>query len=174
MSEQWKEIAEYEGLYEVSSFGRVRCLDYNGRNPTRDKDGIRSLNYANGDYPRITLSSGKRNYKTHLVHRLVVSAFVGDIPDGMDVNHKDGNKKNNHVDNLEIVTKSENVRHAIDNGFTKVIGIANPAAKLTEKDIPIIRGMIKGGHSLRAIGRKFNVSAGTIHYIKYGKTWTHV
>jgi len=173
ITENWKDIAGYEGLYQVSDFGRVRCLSKR-KNRTIGDNGIRSLNYANGNYPRITLSSGKRKFRTFLVHRLVVEAFIGNIPNGMDVNHKDCNKKNNYVENLEIVTKQQNSIHAVKNGMLRVVGSDNPCAKLKESQIPEIRMMIEQGKTNVSIGKLFGVSDKLISLIKNKRIWNSV
>lgn len=70
----------------------------------------------NVGYKQVKLfKDAKKYYKR--VHRLVYQYFVGDIPDGMQINHKDGNKKNNHFSNLELATNSENTKHGYDNGL---------------------------------------------------------
>lgn len=111
MQEAWKTIGKWG--YEVSNLGNIR----------RSIDGI---NTFAGRYKHPSKSStgylitglfkdGKR--KNIFVHRAVVESFIGQIPDGMEVNHKDGNKLNNHLDNLEIVTFAENFAHAQKNGL---------------------------------------------------------
>lgn len=108
MSEIWKDIQGYEGIYQVSNLGRVKSLVYKNERilkPIIDKD----------DYFRVSLC--KKGSKTiKLIHRLVVETFIGDIPKGMVVNHINSNRQNNFVDNLEIVTQFENVIHSINNG----------------------------------------------------------
>ena len=109
MEEVWKPIDGTDGKYEVSNFGRVRT---NGKRPglltlTKQPSGYR--------YAMIALSNGKqRNCR---VHRLVAQYFLPN-PDNMnEVNHKDGNKDNNHVSNLEWCTRSNNVKHSFDTGL---------------------------------------------------------
>lgn len=107
--EQWKPIEGTDGKYEVSNLGRV-CT--NGKRPgvltlTKQKSGYR--------YAMIQLSNGKQ--KNCRVHRLVAEHFLPN-PDNMkEVNHKDGNKDNNHVSNLEWCTRSHNVKHSFDTGL---------------------------------------------------------
>ena len=107
--EQWKPIDGTDGKYEVSNLGRVRT---NGKRPglltlTKQKSGYR--------YAMIQLSNGKQ--KNCRVHRLVAEHFLPN-PDNMkEVNHKDGNKDNNHVSNLEWCTRSHNVKHSFDTGL---------------------------------------------------------
>lgn len=99
--EIWKDIRGYEGLYQVSNLGRVRS-----------KTKLLHLNTNTYGYKHVTLSKGNVQ-KTVLVHRLVASTFI-ENPIGLpQINHKDGDKSNNTVGNLEWVTQGGNNRHAI-------------------------------------------------------------
>lgn len=116
MTEIWKDIVGYEGLYQVSNLGRVRSYyAKNGRvtdtsrllSGKRDKDGYLEIRLC---------KSGVVSYRR--VHRLVASHFLnGDL--SLQVNHIDGNKANNSIANLELVTAKENVVHAHKNGLHK-------------------------------------------------------
>lgn len=100
VSEKWKAVPGYYGKYAVSSHGRFRCRTGFMR-PSKRPDG----------YFEIKLFE-KGSTKNHRVARLVARAFIGEPPDARSqINHKDGNKANNRVDNLEWVTPSENIRH---------------------------------------------------------------
>ena len=97
-----KDVVGYEGLYTVTPEGEVF-----GRSRTK----ARKLHICNSGYRRVTLYKDKK-YRSHSVHRLVAQAYLNNPERKPDVNHKDGNKLNNSVANLEWVTKSENVKHA--------------------------------------------------------------
>jgi hypothetical protein len=111
-SEVWKPIAGYEGLYEVSNFGRVRnaskahCARGGILKPLADATGYCRINVYKG---------GKMAHK--LVHRVVAEAFVENPQSKTEVNHKDGNKANNAATNLEWVTPKENIKHSIYSGL---------------------------------------------------------
>lgn len=117
MKEIWKDIVGYENLYEVSNLGRVKSkekLAWNGHHYRKLPSKFRSL--RNGEYLDVNLCKyGK--VKRLKVHRLVAEAFIPNTENKETVNHIDGNKYNNRVDNLEWNTWSENTRHAIDNGL---------------------------------------------------------
>lgn len=102
--EIWRDIEGYEGLYQVSSWGRVRivfCNDlYKILNPETTKKGYLRVDLYNGP--------SRKHFK---VHRLVAKAFIPNPKNKPQVNHKDGNKKNNSVTNLEWVTDAENKKH---------------------------------------------------------------
>jgi hypothetical protein len=127
MIEMWKDIKGYEGLYQVSNFGRVRSLDHiiitkcgnsmliKGRmkKPTSDSNG----------YMVVNLQS-RESKKLFKVHRLVAQAFIPNENCKPEVNHKDGKHDNNCVSNLEWCTSEENIKHALDNGLIASKGIA--------------------------------------------------
>lgn len=123
MAEVWKDIPGYEGLYQVSDLGRVRSLERWRYNP-KCKDGkqyvpekILKAAERTGYLVVAINKNGKR--KSYSVHRLVAQAFIPNPENKRTVNHKDGNKKNNRVSNLEWNTDSENVNHAIITGLLK-------------------------------------------------------
>lgn len=97
-NEEWRTIPEHEG-YQVSSLGRVM-----------GPRGLRKMRQQRGGYLSFNVWDGK--YMTLFPHRLAAAAFLGPKPDGFQVNHKNGDKSDNRVENLEYVTPSQNVRHA--------------------------------------------------------------
>lgn len=122
MEEVWKDIPGYVGKYQVSTFGRVRSLS---RMVTGKGLKLRSLS------GRILRQSTKAHYNTvHLghknskkVHRLIAITFIPNVNNYPQVNHIDGNKKNNHVTNLEWCTQSQNQKHAYLLGLQKPFSI---------------------------------------------------
>lgn len=109
MQEVWRQIKGCEGAYEISSFGRVKSLK-------SGKPLIMKPKVESNGYLRISLYNNKKG-RSVLVHKLVAEAFLGQRPDGMQVNHIDGDKTNNKVDNLEYCTCSENIKHAYNTGL---------------------------------------------------------
>lgn len=113
MKEIWKDIPSYEGKYQASNSGKIRSLDRvifnkgcNGRQHINGK--ILAISVAKNGYCVVNLGHGKQQY----VHRLICNTFIGKIPYKMTVNHKDGNKTNNNIKNLEILSYQENHLHA--------------------------------------------------------------
>ena len=112
--EYWKPIPNYEGRYEASNQGRIRNVNGHVLKPKRER------------YLRLEIGG-----KSFNVHRLIAAAFFGPCPNGYQVNHRDGNRHNNAVDNLEYCTHIENERHAATLGL-KAKGSRNGFAKLNE------------------------------------------
>lgn len=121
--EMWRYVVGYEGTYEVSNFGRVRSVD--GKTTTSNRHGERRWNgriiRPKGINPktghRVSLWKDKKS-TDHLVCRLVGNAFLG-VPEDpkMTINHIDGNRFNNNVDNLEWLSLADNIRHAFKTGL---------------------------------------------------------
>lgn len=138
--EVWKPIVGYDGFYEVSSYGRVRNIK---RSPWHI---LKNNNSSNG-YLIVGLSRNG-HHKTHSVHRIVATAFIQNPDKKSDVNHKDGNKTNNNVENLEWVTKSENERHSFDVLGKKTPSLPNKMrgkyGKLHNRSVPVIQYSLTG------------------------------
>ena len=160
----WKGIPGYEHLYEISEGGEVRSLNYNKTGEIR----VLKIGYSR-DYAAIELA-GKR----FTIHRLVALTFIGPRPDGYQINHKDGNKLNNHVDNLEYCTPSENQKHSFVMGLQCNKGEQHSRNKLTDEKVRAIRKMREMEMSQRLIAGIFNVDQSAVSNILRGKSWSHV
>ena len=141
--EIWKPISGYEGVYEVSNLGRVRSCDRivvcnDGRKYKRKGKVLRQSYDANKYYKVALCKNGKQ--KNFSVHRLVAQAFIPNPENKLTVNHKNGDKLDNRVENLEWATREENMQHAYDNGLKKSIkGSSNSNSKLSDDDVRYIR-----------------------------------
>ncbi len=128
-------------------------------------------------YVRIHVSHRTVQHK-FLVHRLVAEAFIPNPMNLPQVNHKDGNKQNNSVENLEWCSASENQKHAYKTGLKSANGEKNGQCKLSEKDVIEIRKVyVKGKHSefnSYGLARKYGVNPKTIQDIVNGKLWRGV
>ena len=120
MKEIWKNIEGYEGLYQVSNLGRIKSLERIINNPWKGllrtrlvKEKIRKLPLCNNGYPTVRLSNGKG--KTFKVHGIVGKTFLG--KSNLEINHIDCDKTNNSINNLEYVTRGENIKHSWDNNL---------------------------------------------------------
>ena len=123
--EQWVDIKSYEGLYQVSNYGRIKSLERTIISPRYNKKGrhyceriLKTVGNSQG-YHHVQLFDQFGNFKSCKVHRLVAEAFLENPFDKPQINHKDGNKSNNRVDNLEWCTNGENGKHAWDMGLRK-------------------------------------------------------
>lgn len=117
LAEEWKDVQGWEGRYQVSNLGRVRSLPMVYRsslgNAVHKPGRIRKSTKDTHGYPQVFLCEKQAGRKeTRLVHRLVVAAFLPNPESLQEVNHKDGNKTNNTVENLEWCTRLHNVDHA--------------------------------------------------------------
>lgn len=113
IKEQWKVINDYSN-YMISNYGNIKSLNYK----RTGKEKILKQNVNGRGYCYVNISINNK-YKNILIHREVAKAFIPNDNQKLDINHKDGNKLNNNVDNLEWCTRSQNVQHAYDNGLKK-------------------------------------------------------
>jgi predicted XRE-type DNA-binding protein len=171
MEEIWVDVIGYEGLYQVSNFGRVKSLD-RIINSRKRKGKILSNNKTNGNGYIICTLCKNDTQINHYVHRLVASAFCKKECDTFIVNHIDSNIKNNRSDNLEWISAFENVHHYIKKGRKTDTGTNSPNTKLTEVDLEKIRFLLKNTKlKQHEIAKQFNVAQTTISRIKLGKTF---
>jgi hypothetical protein len=165
--EIWKEIEGYETLYKVSDQGNVFSI-------RRNKELIKT-DHCKG-YFKVKLCDFAGNVKTMKVHRLVALAFLIKNENKPQVNHKDGNKKNNKVTNLEWVNNQENSHHAAKNGLLgDVKGNKNGMAILNEEIVKEIRFEYANNIANTVeLAKKYKISRPAISMIINRKTWTHI
>jgi hypothetical protein len=155
--ESWRPVVGYEDQYEVSDQGRVRRF-------------LRVRTSVPG-YRTVTFHPDDGRNTTIFVHVLVAEAFIGPRPPGMQVNHKDANKQNNHPSNLEWVTPRGNIQHASSMGLLPdQRGERGHGAKLTWSQVSEIR-RLHGQLTQKAIAELFGVSSSLIGLIHRGKAW---
>lgn len=173
--ELWLPVVGLEAYYAISNKGRLKRT---GRALTKQSGPtyvgkVLSPPLNSYGYPIAMLCGGIGKRRSVTIHALVAAAFFGPCPVKKEINHIDGNKTNNTVENLEYVTHQENRLHA-----TRVLGHAigskNYASKLTEADIPIIRARLAAGEFQRAVAADYGVSQVTISHISKRMVWTHV
>ncbi len=178
-SEEWRPVVGYEEYYHISRTGLLKRVK---RGPATRVGKIQkpSLGKAAGkEYLRYSLCINNK-HKLVTLHRVLYEAFVGPIPKGMHINHKNGVKTDNRLENLEVVTPSENTRH----GF-RVLGRKaniNPqkgerhgASILTENAVREIRRLYAtGGISQQALADRFGTDQTNVSKILLRKAWTHI
>ena len=170
MKEIWKDIEGYKDKYQVSDYGRIRTIKKRGKKLLIPY--VKILSRHHSGYLIVGLFDN--NNKNHIldVHRLVTLHFVSNPDNKPWVNHKDGKKENNHVENLEWSTISENLKHAHKFGLRKTWAEHNNAAKLDWLQVNKIRKLYKTGkYRYKDLSKKFNVSISNICYIIKDISW---
>lgn len=173
--EVWKPIVGYEGLYEVSSLGRIKSLDRvvgGGSGPRLFPGRIRKTPIANNGYRVVSLSK-LGSVKVECVHVLVLKTFLGKPKIGEEGCHRDGDRENNASSNLRWDTRKGNLHDCIAHG-TRRFGEMCSQAKLTTVGVADIKRRISLGEGTTAIAVDYGVAVETIHSIKTGKSWSHI
>ena len=160
--------------YEVYSDGKIFSLIKKKYiKPIIVKDGVHKV--------ILTDISNNSNKNTYSIHRLVALTFIENKENKPEVNHKDGNKLNNHVSNLEWNTTQENLEHKRINNLGKTLkaklsatGINNSQAKLDEEDVIFIRTNCETKIDIKKFSKELDVSIATIYDIKNRRSWTHI
>ena len=181
MIEIFKTVSEYTD-YEVSNFGRIRTKSRLIRytHSVTKKEHFRKteskflkIQYNNRTgYKFCQLYLDKKMYNVN-IHRLVAKEFLTNYLDYDTVNHKDGNKHNNTVENLEWCTHQYNHEHATKTGL-KAKGSKISSSKLTDNSVHAIKYFLLKGMSYLELSVAFNVSRATIYLINKNKIWKHV
>jgi YesN/AraC family two-component response regulator len=181
MAEQWKDLMGYEGYYQVSNHGRVRSLDRAVPHARHGKINIKGKlmkksRRPNG-YEQVKLRQhGIKNYQAR-VHTLVLLMFEGLPPTTEhECNHKNGIRHDNHIKNLEWVTRSENMKHAYDIlGKDAQKGGENGNSKLTKNSVLEIRKLhLTGNYTQQKLGKMFGISHVNVGSIVHRETWRHI
>jgi hypothetical protein len=161
MTEEWRQVPGYEGLYEVSDQGRVRRA---GRvlSPGPHSQGYTRFNLCKDSVRRPFMG-----------HQLVLLAFVGPRPEGQETRHLDGNPANNCLTNLCYGLPSDNGADRVAHG-TQRRGQESPRAKLTESDVRSIRSLGLRGARQVDLAAVFGVSQTCIGRVLQRKLWRHV
>ena len=153
MQEIWKDIEGYEGYYQVSNLGNVKN--------TKSDKVLKPLHNGNG-YFQVAIRKDGVPKKRYLVHRLVARTFFSDFSADLEVNHKNGNKADNRLCNIELVTRSENLIHRTYE--LEVFGIANKPKPIRCVDTGVVY------RSIREAARTVKTSQSNICSCLSGKT----
>jgi len=165
--EIWKDIKGYEGLYQVSNWGRVKSL----RNNIILKPAL--LNHK-GRYPAVGLHKKGKTINPR-IHRLVAEYFIDNPENKKCVNHKNGWKWCNCVNNLEWATHRENTRHAYEIGLMGVGENSPSGSKLKNNEVLVIKALLKHTNLKQyEIAEIFNVDPSAISNINRGKDWKQI
>lgn len=176
MQEIWKDVIGFENYYEVSNLGKVRSkprlIKHRNGNLYIKKPTILKPSIDDG-YLKSCFCVNKK-LKSFAFHRVVAEAFL-DKKDGLEVNHINGNKSDNRVENLEYVTRSQNLKHAVETGLLKVTrGSERVHSKTDEATILKMLNLRSCGVQRKDILKQLNLSIHTYKDVLRGKTWRHV
>ena len=166
--EIWKWIKDYEGLYQVSTLGRVRSFQ-------RGKVRILKPHTNEDGYLHLCLSKNCKA-KDFSIHRLVAETFIPNPDNLPEVDHRDNNHTNNRVDNLRWTTRKENAEYAVEQGAYK-FGDNHPRSKLTVEKVREIREKYiphSKKYGIKALAKEYGVSKSTIENVVYNQVWKHV
>ena len=173
--EEWRDVVGFEGLYQVSNFGRVQSVTTKETQNTFILSRSKKVNKIKKQtidkvFNRPYLGLWKNNkQKICKPHTLVMEAFVGLRPQGMECCHNDGNPQNNHLSNLRWDTPKNNQADRVKHGTTNR-GEQCGKAKLTLEQIRVIR---QDNRLQRIIAAEYGVKQNTISRIKSGIRWAH-
>lgn len=163
-TEEWRPvfIKHFKTIYEISNYGRFRNIETGHiYKPFKNKKGYLSYSF----YIR-QKHEGSKNVRK-LAHRLVAKAFIPNPKKRKQINHKDGNKENNYVNNLEWCTNMYNSRHATNNNLRR--------SKLSPLEVyEICELLLDTKNTYEAIAKKYNVATETIRSINVRNTWTRI
>lgn len=168
-NEVWKDIPGYEGLYQVSNTGKIKSMNY-GRTGA---PGILTPGNAGSGYKCVELSNADKKLRKHLVHRLVWKTFVGPIPEGMQINHKDENKSNNSLENLEVVTPKQNMNFGTRN-IRASLSIMKPIVKIDMVSGEILKEYPSLSCAMKEYGNSVLHAVKGRHKQAYGFKWKYL
>jgi len=169
MNETWIDIKDYEGRYQASNLGMIKTFVQ----AFKTNKGVLRYGIDTNGYPIVKLYSNGKG-RTSKVHRLIAETFIDNPNNLPQVNHKDGNKLNNAVENLEWCDQSHNIKHAYRTGLSKIyFGEQTSQAKFTEKQILEIRSKYKKGNG-KELAAEYGMSTTNIHDIVKRNTWNHI
>jgi len=181
VTEEWRVMPN--GMHEVSNLGRVRRAS---PAPGAVVGAVLKTTVASHGYPTFKSRRPDGRRATVCVHRVVAELFLGPAGD-MHVNHKNGDKTDNRLSNLEYVTPAQNSAHAARSGLTArgdrhgsathpesvPRGERHSGARLTSANVIAVREAIRSGRTRKSVGDEFGVSEATVRHVLNGDTWRH-
>ena len=168
IDECWKSIPGFDD-YEVSDHGRIKS--YVGKTPIKRISNcgrIFPISVSSHGYAITHLNRDGKSYFKY-VHRLVLEAFVGTLIDSNTCHHKDGNKLNNHLSNLQWTNQSVNIKAAYD----QKMRIPNGPKKLKDGEIWLLKRLLNANIRNRIIRKMFDLDSATVSHVKAGRRWRY-
>jgi hypothetical protein len=178
MKETWRDIVNYEGIYKISNKGNVKSLARFRRNGIngkyKQKERILKPGQYSNDYYFVYLCDNSKK-KSCSIHRLIALAFIPNPLNKPHINHINGIRTDNKIENLEWCTRSENQLHAIKIGTKNDYGSKSNFSKLRESDVLEIRRLKKMLlKSNKELAKNYKVTVSNIEYIIARKSWKHI
>lgn len=177
IDEIWLPVKSYEGIYEISNLGRVKSITRFVTDILNGKERVHRINGCifkyrvdQKGYPIVKISKNG-HYRNIPVHRLIAAAFIENPSNLPAINHINGIKSDNRIENIEWCTIGDNTRHAFASGLIKNKGVDNVSAKLSENQVIEIINSKEPTKNLLPI---YGVSANVINEIKRGNRWKHL
>lgn len=166
-----KPIRGFTGIYSATPEGHIYAHPRDGKGGHRGKL-LKPWLIGRGYYTVSLYTEPKKQHK-FLVHRLIAEAFIPNPKKLREVNHKNGNRLDNRPHNLEWCTSKRNKQHAWKHGLYTHRGTNHYLAKLTPKDVKVIRNTPKERGYIAELSRRFQVSEGSIRDVIYFRSWKH-
>ena len=181
MDIMWKIIPDTNRLYLANKNGDIiraaETVAFGKNTRTLGQRPLSQKTKQNG-YKEVNLHLERNKGTSKYVHRLIARTFIGEIPKGYNVNHKDGDKSNNRLENLEILTCSQNTKHAINNGLFKPKGSKGSKhhrSTTNEKEVKEIRSKHQELRSISKLSKLYpHITISTLGKIVYKQTWRHI
>lgn len=168
MNEEWRDVQGFEGQFQISDLGRVRSMP----SLTRKTARIIQPHFTENGYLRINLRKGGKRRQLY-IHRMVLLAFRGECPEGMEGCHDNGIKADCKLSNLRWDTRKNNEAdkkiHGTDNE-----GFRNGQCKMTESVVLEIKSLIASGMKGKDIAAKFDIHPNLVSQIKNNRKWSHI
>lgn len=160
-TEVWEDVKDFEGTYQISNLGKVkslaRIIEYHNGFNRRVKERILYIYYPDGGYPMVLLHTQSKKRRA-TVHRLLAEAFIPNPENKPQINHKNGNKHDFRIENLEWATAKENSAHALTNGlhkpippFREKVGVIQLKDGKVVRIFPTTHDVAKAGFDRRAV-----------------------